>query len=496
MSEEKFTIAVIGTGAIGVSMISNLINDFCKAKINNIRIIACEEREISGPGIVYQPDHDSIILNRTANNMSVLSTDKNHFANWLIENRYPSSILDSYLPRQIFGEYLKSTLKKTIEDALEFNIELELIQNSVESIIPNKEQYYLTAGNKQYDINRIILCVGNLRSNRYIDLLGGKNYFHTPYPTNKITHLRNSKKSIGIIGSRLSAMDTVISLKNMGYKGAITLLSRQGYLPSVMFKQKKVPLRYCTEAKISYLKSKTGGNLSYRTVLRLVLKELSIGCGYQFSVKYQKPKNANAVEIFKRDLKNEMKNENGWQDSFVALNAVICELWNSLSDKDQKKFRQFDFSRFMALRVPIPKIIAKEVEYLFDSGQLNMISGLESIVYSNEMYSAKFKNGASKSFDIIINCTGPENNISETKVPLFISLKESGHITPHSLGGVNVNFYTNKAIHSDGISETGIFVVGNLTSGTHLFCSILEINTLFCKRVSETLLKEYIQVIA
>ena len=491
MNVDKFTVAVVGVGAAGVSMVAQLVACFRDAGIRGVRILAFESAHRFGPGVAYQADSEVAILNRTASNMSAVAASDDHFARWLTAAGHPTTLLQDYVPRPLFGRYLASTLASaTVQAELDDN-QIVLIAERIIRIDDIQGSYQLHSADDKWRADHIVLCTGNLSSNHYRHLLGAPDYYHSPYPLSKTLKSLRPDQRVAVIGSRLSAIDVLVWLTQSGHTGPISLLSRQGYLPSIQYKQKKVSLTYCTPARIARLAASAGGRLPYRTVLRLVLKELSSACGYRFSVKYQKPKGADPKTVFRRDLQRATQAPQPWQSAFVALNEVISDLWNLLDERDRKKFRALDFSRFMALRVPIPERNAVKVLRLFDSGQLEMHAGLADISHVENEFVATFNSTTpSKSFDVVINCTGSDNDVTRTMDPLYRQLVDNGLLSPHAQGGVAVNFASNVAISGNGKPNKGMYVVGNMTSGTYMFCSVLELNARHCQRVSKQITDE------
>jgi uncharacterized NAD(P)/FAD-binding protein YdhS len=59
---------------------------------------------------------------------------------------------------------------------------------------------------------------------------------------------------------------------------------------------------------------------------------------------------------------------------------------------------------------------------------------------------------------------------------------------------VDVDFRTSEALRADGMPLEGLFVVGNLTTGKHFFCSVLELNARSCWQVSRQIATHIAQV--
>lgn len=485
MENTNIVIAVVGVGAVGASLIAQLVTCIRDTGICGIQIIAFERNKQFGPGVAYQPDGDFAILNRTAANMSAFGTRRDHFTDWLIAEGYGHASHQDYLPRSLFGRYLEATVESAARQAAAAGNEVVLVRDWVTRVEGVAGAYRVHCGQRSWSADTVVLCTGNLISSRYRHLVGTRNYFHSPYPLDRTMRKIGSRQSVAVIGSRLSAVDVLVGLEHSGFLGPVSLLSREGYLPSVQSAQEKASLKYCTRERIQRLSKIYDGRLHYTTVLRLVLKELSCACGYRFSAKNQKPRDSSSFELFRQDTLRAMDGAQPWQSAFVALNEVISDLWNLLSDSDREKFIRLDFSRFMALRVPIPVRNAVKVIELFDSGRLQIHQRLKNIVFRSGKFLATFNGGYSpRTYDAVINCASSDNDLTRTHDSLYSQLASDGLVVPHPFGGVVVDFETNLAKSRKGDLNEGMYVVGNMTSGTYLFCSVLEINARHCHRIS------------
>ncbi len=480
-----YVVAVVGVGAVGVSMIAQLCAELERTELRDVQIFAFDASGHFGPGVAYQMDLEHVLLNRTAANMSALAEDPSHFAAWLERMAYPAGHADEHLQRALFGHYLQDTLRVTAARAERHGVEVTLVSSRIDRVQPCDGGFSLHRGRQSWRADRVVMCTGNLRSRHYEHLRGEPGYHASPYPLYDLVKRIPRTARVGIIGSRLSAVDAAVNLRERGHTGPLALLSRQGWLPSVQgAAQPGAPLRWCTPERVAALSARQGGRLSYRTVLRLGLKELSLATGRRFSVKVRKPSHVDAVSLLRRDAGEAASQPQRWQAAFVALNGVIAQLWDVLSDADKRRFRERDFSRFMALRVSIPLKNAHRLLDMFDSGELRLHAGLQQVTKSDDVFIAQFRNQAKEHFDAIVNCTGAENDLTHTDNSPWRQMMCDGFVRAHALGGVDVDFHSSEALRADGMPLEGLFVVGNLTTGKHLFCSVLDLNIHSCLRVS------------
>ncbi|POZ62056.1 FAD/NAD(P)-binding protein [Chromobacterium alticapitis] len=487
MSHDKHCIAIIGVGAVGVSMIIHLVKDLIASRAAATEILAFERSGRFGTGVAYQPDLDAAILNRTRHNMSAQPQYPADFANWLARQPDPDCADADYLPRPLFGRYLQDALQQAVDLAATTGHRVRLIPAEIIDVKRQEDVYLLLSDRDTWRVKHLILATGNQRSGQFLHLRDKPGYRHSPYPLVQTCRAIHPEQRVAIIGSRLSAVDTVIALSRQGHRGPITLMSRQGYLPMAQLPQANAPLRYCTVERIAAQKTACGGWLSLRMVFRLVLKELSAAAGCRFSAKRHKPLKGDAAALLDLDIQALDAGPRNWQAVFVALNAVIDELWRSLRPQDQQRFRDFGYSRFMALRVPIPLPSALTLQKLLKREQLEIRSGIRRIDHADGGFLAQFEDGSQAMFDIVVNATSSDNRLQNTADPLYAALLREQLAIAHPLGGVEVDWADNQVLAPSGAPSGGLYAVGNMTCGTHLFCSVYETNTRHCQRISRQL---------
>lgn len=192
-------IAIIGCGASGTMILANLVRF---AKYEELEITVFHHGTPLACGIAYSTQTDSHLLNVTASEMGVWSGNKNDFYEWL-QKYHPGKYHEkSFVPRKIFGEYLKTILEEAKCTAETKNIKVIFI---------NKEITELPIG-----FDHICLALGNKLKK---------------FDLQESEFNGTSVKHMAIAGTGLSMIDAVIWLDEQNYRGKITLLSLNGKLP-------------------------------------------------------------------------------------------------------------------------------------------------------------------------------------------------------------------------------------------------------------------------
>jgi uncharacterized NAD(P)/FAD-binding protein YdhS len=107
----SFTIAVIGGGFSGTILASELLRRGNRA----ITVVLIEREGCPGRGVAYSTDFARHLLNVRVQDMSALADDRSHFLRWAREHYRDQVQASDYLPRRVYGKYVKSTLCEAIE---------------------------------------------------------------------------------------------------------------------------------------------------------------------------------------------------------------------------------------------------------------------------------------------------------------------------------------------------------------------------------------------
>jgi hypothetical protein len=99
-------IAVVGRGASGTLTVVHLLRYAAKAQVP-LRVALIDRYGRDGLGQAYATTHPSHLLNSPADKMSVLAGDPGHLLRWADAAGINH---DSFLPRCVYGRYLRETL--------------------------------------------------------------------------------------------------------------------------------------------------------------------------------------------------------------------------------------------------------------------------------------------------------------------------------------------------------------------------------------------------
>lgn len=493
-------IIIVGAGASSLSFLHALVN---KVKpYEHFNIIVIDKDRDYGCGNAYKDDVSTNLLNTKAGYITIDKDRKSDFFNWLKNNEinwrsdFPSLEFneDSYLPRPLFGAYMRDKFDTLIKDSLSKNVRISTIKGEVIDVkkISNlKYTTHLSCG-LELKSNIVVLATGTSFLTKDVCKLN-ENIFNSPYPLKKRVDQIKKDDSVLIIGARLSAIDTIVALKESGHKGKITIHSRSCTFPCVRGTQNRYSNKFLN---INYIEQ-NNIKVNFENLKILFDKEmnnyLKENSNIEFSNESFDIKNC-VVNNFKDYLITELEmalKPRPWQAILYDTNSILSYIWNMLSEDERKIFMRHHLSYAMAMRVSIPSVNAQKLIDYLEKGELEFTSG-SCVVVTNESEIKCALNGDEQVFDKVIYATGSPRDLTSSDSILFKNLNESEITRNNEYGGISVCKNTFQILMHNGHVNEGFFALGEITNGTHLFNSALDIIVSHSSRCSELVLRKLV----
>ena len=486
---EIYRIAIIGGGPAAVSLCWQLFNEIKYSNLNKeLEIIVFEKNKEIGLGLPYAQKEDAYILNLPKNIMEPLPEKKGEFSAWLGLN-YPNpnyADKSEFPPRYIFGQYLNYLAKKFQIEAAKWNIKVSyLTSTEVFNISKDANRFLIknTQGDMQADY--VILCTGHMPSNTYREYIGKPRYSHNPWNNESFLEIQPNE-SVGILGTRLTAIDVAVKLINQNHCGPITMISHNGLLPTVLAK-KVLPYQ------MQYLKLDSLPHqiqLSY--ILKTFFKEISLAlnkpCSFDSIAKsYEDIK---PLSWINKEIKQAEQNAKPWQQVMFSFYPMVPVIWQRMDIENQRKFMLEYSSLFMTYLAAFPLENAYKIKNLLESGQLKVLGGLQFIKHQDEKFVLQGKTEAVET-NHLFNATGPGYNIRHQ--PLFTNMLNQGLIRQHPLGGIDVKPETLQVFNSQKQLNPRLFAIGELTRGNYLMTTDLATVAKQASRVSQAISSKIIR---
>ncbi|MDT4036551.1 FAD/NAD(P)-binding protein, partial [Staphylococcus hominis] len=323
-------VAIIGMGTAGVSVLRQLVKhkDFKQLKVD-----VYDNEFNMGQGVPFQNDSSQLLINLPTKNMSLNLDDDEEFWKWYQTQSDFTFKNPKYLPRFVFGHYMKSYLSnyETLYD------NLTVIKQPVQEVFINSNidettlKYYVCTSKDMkhcqvYDY--IFLTIGTLSYHDPYHLKGIKGYIQTPYPTYNTLDDVQESDDIAIIGTGLASLDVVRYVAFHHPKLPITMTSRSAQLPSVRGNMRKIEFQYLTKSKFNDIKDKYFGNVPLEKAFDLFKEECELnGIDLQ---KLVHRRTGDTIKDLNYDL--EHPNEIGiFQTLIENVKENLNWIWNSFS---------------------------------------------------------------------------------------------------------------------------------------------------------------------
>jgi uncharacterized NAD(P)/FAD-binding protein YdhS len=269
------------------------------------------------------------------------------------------------------------------------------------------------------------------------------------------TRLPASGGTVVLLGTGLSTVDAIITLRALGWHGLVHAVSRNGWLPHAHFRG------------IEYVDfPPTGVDLA-----TLGLKEL-----------------LTLMEWHCAQLRDLGANPAIIVDKMRPHTYVI---WKNLTVEDKREFVRHHAARWNVLRHRIAPEIYAQVTTAQLTGQLRLHSAsIERIDAQGKQVCVHLSGGQTLAGDLVINATGPRARFSATSSVLLGNLLRSGLVVADEMDmGVRVDA-DHTVIDRDGRRSDRLLALGPLLRGTLWETIAVPELRGQARRVAETLLHE------
>lgn len=434
-ADDRPAVAVIGGGFSGTMATIQLVRALPEAQP-----VAMYERGTSfGTGLAYSTALADHLLNVRAANMSAFPSEPDHFESWLaaaaprVDGEVHETSSGLFVSRRLYGKYLQATLREAVGLHAPGG-RLRLIGDEVLDIIPGADGYDLvTASGRTRRASAVVLATGHA----------------SPVPANDVRHVLNpwapdamsgldARSPVLILGSALTMVDIVITLRTRGFQGPIIALSRRGLLPQ----------RHQPAASWSKIDVSASDKSSVLRMMRRVRREVAI---------------ASAAQV-------------DWRAVIDALRPLTREIWGAWSDVERRRFlrharRFWDIHRHR-MAPPNARMIDRELR----EGTLDIVAGRDPVFQFEKRavlvtYRDRVSGGSvTLAVQRVFSATGLESASTSTD-PLSRRLIERGLARLDPLGiGVDVNDAFGVLDHR-GVRTGRLWAIGPIVRGTFWECT-------------------------
>ena len=419
-------ITIIGGGASGTLVAVNLIKN---SGDRPIEVNLVERSSAVGRGVAYGTDQDVHLLNVPAAKIGAFPDAVGHFYEWLVKNDFAYAPGD-FVPRYIYGEYLRSVFSETVRYR-QPNCQLNILDDEAIDVLPDKgSALVLLRSGEALPSHKVVLAFGNFLPPKIPssseDYLASEKYFHNAWDFGSLKNI-GTTEDVLVIGTGLTAVDTILALERAGHSGKITALSTHGWLPAVH--------EPAEEYKIF------GDELIGKKSIRQIFASVRRHC----------------------------RHANNWRSVVDSLRPYTQDIWYGLPVSEKRKFmrhlrRVWDISRH---RMP-PACHARLREMIAERRLSIKKAKISNIQFDGSSFDIKYtRTGLPHHLraDAVINCIGSESNFAKIEFPLVRSLLERGEIVTDPLAlGLNAT-REGKIINQRNEVSNVIYTLGTTMKG-------------------------------
>ena len=383
-SEQDTQVAVIGGGFAGTMAAVQLAR-------RGVAVMLIGRWGQIGKGVAYSTDDPAHLLNIPAAKMSAWPDRPDDFVDAIAAAGFG---LEDYVPRLLFGHYLRRILEES---------GVAVINGEAIAAEPGNVGWTVRMDDgRAVKAQALVLAPGNQPPDELPFARGLPEALFAGNPWDEagqaaIAAAVASGGDVLVVGSGLSMIDVALSLDAAGHRGRMVAVSRRGQMPRASF-SKRSDVPSSAEAPSGSL-----GEL-WRWVRR------------------------RAGEV-------------DWRDAVDSLRPRTHELWQSLSEADQRRFLRHARPWWDVHRHRVAPQVGAVIERMIDEGRLEVIAGrIQSLRAVDGGIEAVIRHrGAAKDepprqFAVGINCTGPLHNIRHSRDPILRSLLDAGLAEPDGLG--------------------------------------------------------------
>lgn len=221
-------VAIIGGGFSGLMAATQLLRALPASR----PVLVCERAHAPGRGLAYSTANPDHLLNLRATQMSADAAHPQDFSEWLGRTDFDAgeragiraTEAGTFAARGVYGRYLSEHLTRLRAEAGD---RLRFAQASVRDLEPDSGGFVAHAEDgARWPVAGAILAMGNLAG----PVAARSRHQRDPWDREALADL-DPARDVLIVGTGLTMMDAVATLRRQGFSGRIVAVSRRGLVP-------------------------------------------------------------------------------------------------------------------------------------------------------------------------------------------------------------------------------------------------------------------------
>ena len=425
-------LAIIGAGAAGVMTALQALRQATQP----LQVLLFEPASTLGQGIAYATPWPEHLLNVPAARMSALPAEPGDFVDYLLQagafaDEDRAAVGARFVPRHHFASYLQQRLAEAMDAG-----------PATLQVVPQP----VLAMQREGDMLCLRLADGSSRRACQVVLATGNNVRSMPVPGADVlaldrvaeawdyegVRLLAGERAVGIVGSGLSMVDSVLGLLHAGQTGAIHVYSRHGLMP---------------------LPHAHGQVATYdpQPLLAMPLRQ--------------------RVHALRRHAREAAAAGIPWQSVMERIRPLGQALWQTLDAADQRRFLRHVVRQWDIHRHRIDAGVHARLQAAMERGQLQVHRvRLQGVIEADgALQLSGTVHGRARHWPLgaLVNATGLETRSTGLRNPLLRQLLAQGMAAPGPHGlGLDVAVHDARLCDAAGDAHPDIAVLGSLRIGS------------------------------
>jgi uncharacterized NAD(P)/FAD-binding protein YdhS len=424
-------VAIIGFGFGGLMTLAQTVRQATQPL--TIEVWA---ENVKGAGLAYGTDNLLHLLNVPAKNMGAWAQSPDDFAIWLATVAGEAACAElgvklptpeDFAPRMLYAQYLASIRDAVLKEAQQKQITIRFHYGRAQRVTRQGEEWIITANGAEGTAKKLVLATGNEPKHLFTDIHHPA-MIQNPWKLSAEQIQSWGKQPVVMVGTGLTAVDMVLTLRRMGYRGPIHAISRNGLLP---LPHQSYALPYLLDAEAL---------LALPTLLE------------QF-------------RFVREAIRQHQRAGGDWRAVIDALRPYAIRLWQRLSPREQQSFVRRLATMWNSHRHRMAPDIAAILKQEITSGHLTLGASfhLRPAVEGEQLKLAvQWTHGGQEILQpvAIINCSGFELNWQRSSQELLQQLLQQNLVEAHpTYMGVRADKHYRVAptLYAIGSAMTGQF---------------------------------------
>ena len=425
------TVAIVGAGFSGTVLAINLLR---LPHEQPLRVVLVDRAQMAR-GVAYARRRYPYLLNVPAGRMSASSADPEEFLAFA-RRKLPGATAEDFLPRELYGDYLESSLA-TAATAAPPHVRLERLHGAVIALERPHRSGVVDVhlhDCRKVTADTVVLAPGNpppapLKGSQA--LRGTRCYIDEPWAAPSAFR---AGETVLVVGTGLTMADIALAGSTAARgKAVIHALSRHGLIapPQTTF------------AALS-AEHNTGELLQAATrSIRQLLRAIRALC--------------DNLELRGGD----------WREGITVARQIAPALWQRLSMRERRRFLRHARAYWDVHRHRLPESTWFALNELRRRGSLHVHAGrlldLEPLGRRIRVtWRARGQGTKTLVVDRVVNCTGPDHDVRRSREPLLRSLVLQGAAVPDPLALGLVTDESGALVDASGRVSEQVYYLGPL----------------------------------